>query len=179
MTDKKYFQVNVLPSFLYADWNCFLILLYLWWKVVKFTVKVSPVAIYFFFLQLLSWCLIKQGRLWKSGSYTECRSKGTHLWKHFPCWPIKVCSFKCIFLTALSLQCPLLCKDFIIDAWQLYYARSKGADAVLLIAGVLPDLDIKYMSKICKKLGLAALVEVRLCFLLCSQCNFIWLIFTL
>ena len=61
-----------------------------------------------------------------------------------------------------NLQCPLLCKEFIIDAWQLYYARTKGADAVLLIAAVLPDLDIKYMIKICKILGLTALVEVRL-----------------
>ena len=60
------------------------------------------------------------------------------------------------------MQCPLLCKEFIIDAWQLYYARSKGADAVLLIAAVLPDLDIKYMVKICKLLGLAALVEVNI-----------------
>jgi indole-3-glycerol phosphate synthase len=61
-----------------------------------------------------------------------------------------------------NTQCPLLCKEFIIDAWQLYYARSKGADAVLLIAAVLPDLDIKYMTKICKILGLAALVEVKI-----------------
>lgn len=60
-----------------------------------------------------------------------------------------------------GVKCPLLCKDFIIDAWQIYYARSKGADAILLIAGVLPDLDIRYMSKICKNLGLAALVEVH------------------
>ncbi|KAI7741794.1 hypothetical protein M8C21_000638, partial [Ambrosia artemisiifolia] len=58
-------------------------------------------------------------------------------------------------------QCPLLCKEFIVDAWQLYYARAKGADAVLLIAAVLPDLDIKYMTKICKLLGLTALVEVH------------------
>ena len=58
------------------------------------------------------------------------------------------------------MQCPLLCKEFIIDAWQIYYARIKGADAILLIAAVLPDLDIKYMAKICKLLGLAALVEV-------------------
>lgn len=58
------------------------------------------------------------------------------------------------------MQCPLLCKEFIVDAWQLFYARVKGADAVLLIAGVLPDLDIKYMIKICKMLGLTALVEV-------------------
>ena len=62
-------------------------------------------------------------------------------------------------------QCPLLCKEFIIDAWQLYYARSKGADAVLLIAAVLPDRDINYMLKICKILGMAALVEVSELFL--------------
>jgi indole-3-glycerol phosphate synthase len=66
----------------------------------------------------------------------------------------------------LNKQCPLLCKEFIIDAWQLYYARSKGADAVLLIAAVLPDRDINYMLKICKKLGMAALVEVSKLFLL-------------
>ncbi|XP_024026630.1 indole-3-glycerol phosphate synthase, chloroplastic isoform X2 [Morus notabilis] len=60
-----------------------------------------------------------------------------------------------------GVKCPLLCKEFIIDAWQIYYARTKGADAILLIAAVLPDLDIKYMTKICKLLGLAALVEVH------------------
>ncbi|XP_047980017.1 indole-3-glycerol phosphate synthase, chloroplastic-like isoform X2 [Salvia hispanica] len=60
-----------------------------------------------------------------------------------------------------GVQCPLLCKEFVIDAWQIYYARVKGADAVLLIAAVLPDLEIKYMVKICKLLGLAALVEVH------------------
>ncbi|WCJ42880.1 Indole-3-glycerol phosphate synthase [Euphorbia peplus] len=60
-----------------------------------------------------------------------------------------------------GVKCPLLCKEFIIDAWQIYYARTKGADAILLIAAVLPDLDIKYMVKICKILGLTALVEVH------------------
>ncbi|XP_020274423.1 indole-3-glycerol phosphate synthase, chloroplastic isoform X2 [Asparagus officinalis] len=61
----------------------------------------------------------------------------------------------------VGVKCPLLCKEFIIDAWQIYYARSKGADAILLIAAVLPDLDIKYMAKICSKLGMTALVEVH------------------
>ncbi|RCV11551.1 hypothetical protein SETIT_2G194700v2 [Setaria italica] len=56
---------------------------------------------------------------------------------------------------------PLLCKDFIIDIWQIYYARSKGADAILLIAAVLPDLDIKYMLRVCRSLGMTALVEVH------------------
>ncbi|KAK4479381.1 hypothetical protein RD792_014893 [Penstemon davidsonii] len=60
-----------------------------------------------------------------------------------------------------GVQCPLLCKEFVVDAWQIYYARTKGADAILLIAAVLPDLDIKYMVKICKSLGLAALIEVH------------------
>lgn len=60
------------------------------------------------------------------------------------------------------MQCPLLCKEFVIDAWQIYYARSKGADAILLIAAVLPDLDLRYMTKICKMLGMAALIEVRM-----------------
>jgi indole-3-glycerol phosphate synthase len=59
------------------------------------------------------------------------------------------------------VQCPLLCKEFVIDAWQIYYARSKGADAVLLIAAVLPDIDITYFLRVCKSLGMAALVEVN------------------
>lgn len=50
----------------------------------------------------------------------------------------------------------------MIDAWQIYYARVNGADAILLIAAILPDLDIKYMTKICKMFGLTALVEVWL-----------------
>ncbi|KAG6384734.1 hypothetical protein SASPL_153552 [Salvia splendens] len=51
--------------------------------------------------------------------------------------------------------------DSAIDAWQIYYARIKGADAILLIAAVLPDLDIKYMIKICKLFRMTALVEVH------------------
>ncbi|KAG8056333.1 hypothetical protein GUJ93_ZPchr0002g23314 [Zizania palustris] len=60
-----------------------------------------------------------------------------------------------------GVECPLLCKEFVIDIWQIYYARSKGADAILLIAAVLPDLDIKYMLRICKNLGMTALIEVH------------------
>uniref|UniRef100_A0A0E0EFT6 indole-3-glycerol-phosphate synthase n=1 Tax=Oryza meridionalis TaxID=40149 RepID=A0A0E0EFT6_9ORYZ len=60
-----------------------------------------------------------------------------------------------------GVKCPLLCKEFVIDIWQIYYARSKGADAILLIAAVLPDLDIKYMLRISKNLGMTALIEVH------------------
>uniref|UniRef100_K3YIS8 indole-3-glycerol-phosphate synthase n=1 Tax=Setaria italica TaxID=4555 RepID=K3YIS8_SETIT len=62
---------------------------------------------------------------------------------------------------ASGVKCPLLCKEFVIDKWQIYNARSKGADAILLIAAVLPDLDIKYFLRICKELGMTALIEVR------------------
>lgn len=60
-----------------------------------------------------------------------------------------------------GIECPLLCKEFIIDAYQLYFARLKGADAVLLIASVLSDEEIKYMNSICKALGMTVLVEVH------------------
>ncbi|KAK6238706.1 hypothetical protein QUC31_004175 [Theobroma cacao] len=64
-------------------------------------------------------------------------------------------------IRSAGVKCPLLCKEFVIDAWQIYYARIKGADGIRLIAAVLPDLDIRYMVKICKMLGSAALVEVH------------------
>ncbi|WVZ94366.1 hypothetical protein U9M48_040265 [Paspalum notatum var. saurae] len=60
-----------------------------------------------------------------------------------------------------GVKCPLLCKEFVIDKWQIYNARSKGADAVLLIAAVLPDLGIKCFLQICKDLGMTALIEVH------------------
>ena len=74
---------------------------------------------------------------------------------------------KTIFFVSVAsfeyyLQCPLLCKEFVVDPWQIYYARTKGADAVLLIAAILTDLEITYLLKLSKKLGLAALVEVFL-----------------
>ncbi|GJP72643.1 hypothetical protein CLOP_g3410 [Closterium sp. NIES-67] len=60
-----------------------------------------------------------------------------------------------------GVACPLLCKEFIVDAWQVYCARSKGADAVLLIAAVLTDQDLRYLMKITHALGMAALIEVH------------------
>ncbi|RID72102.1 hypothetical protein BRARA_C04008 [Brassica rapa] len=64
-------------------------------------------------------------------------------------------------IRSAGVKCPLLCKEFVVDPWQIYYARAKGADAVLLIAAILTDLEITYMLKLSKKLGLAALVEVH------------------
>ncbi|WP_017661163.1 indole-3-glycerol phosphate synthase TrpC [Baaleninema simplex] len=60
-----------------------------------------------------------------------------------------------------AVDLPVLCKDFIIYPYQLYLARARGADAVLLIAAILSDRDLQYFLKITKLLGLAALVEVH------------------
>lgn len=56
---------------------------------------------------------------------------------------------------------PMLRKDFIIDEWQIYEARTMGADAVLLIAAILPLETLKRFYKISKSLGMNALVETH------------------
>ena len=56
---------------------------------------------------------------------------------------------------------PILCKDFILYPYQLYQARAAGADAALLIAAILSDSDLKYLSKVAETLGLKTLVEVH------------------
>lgn len=60
-----------------------------------------------------------------------------------------------------AVDLPLLCKEFIIYPYQIYKARAAGADAVLLIAAILSDQDIKYFVRIAKALGLDALVETH------------------
>lgn len=60
-----------------------------------------------------------------------------------------------------AVELPLLCKEFIIYPYQIYQARLAGADAILLIAAILSDEDLKYFTKIAKVLGLDALVETH------------------
>jgi indole-3-glycerol phosphate synthase len=60
-----------------------------------------------------------------------------------------------------TVELPLLCKEFILYPYQMYLARVKGADAVLLIAAILSDKDLRYFVQIAKALGMAALVEVH------------------
>jgi len=60
-----------------------------------------------------------------------------------------------------AVDVPLLCKDFVIYPYQMYLARLRGADAVLLIAAILSDRDLQYFIKIAKALHLAALIEVH------------------
>ncbi len=56
---------------------------------------------------------------------------------------------------------PLLRKDFIFDPYQIYEARSAGADALLLIATVLNDAEMADLLALTHKLAMTALVEVH------------------
>jgi indole-3-glycerol phosphate synthase len=60
-----------------------------------------------------------------------------------------------------AVDVPLLCKDFIIDAVQLRAARSAGADAALLIAGILDADDLRGLHAEAVELGMQAVVEVH------------------
>ena len=60
-----------------------------------------------------------------------------------------------------AVRLPLLRKDFIIDEYQIYEARSAGADAILLIAAVLDGDTMREFLKIAHKLGMDVLVEVH------------------
>ncbi|MBW4533808.1 MAG: indole-3-glycerol phosphate synthase TrpC [Pleurocapsa minor HA4230-MV1] len=70
-------------------------------------------------------------------------------------------SFDNLGLIRAEVDLPLLCKEFIIYPYQIYYARAKGADAVLLIAAVLENKDLNYFIKITKALGMTPLIEVH------------------
>lgn len=60
-----------------------------------------------------------------------------------------------------TVDLPLLCKDFVIYPYQMYMARVRGADAVLLIAAILSDQDLQYFVKIAKTIKMVALIEVH------------------
>ncbi|MGK7927493.1 MAG: indole-3-glycerol phosphate synthase TrpC [Spirulina sp.] len=60
-----------------------------------------------------------------------------------------------------EVDLPLLCKEFIIYPYQIFLARSQGADAILLIAAVLSDRDLSYFIKIIENAGMIPLIEVH------------------
>lgn len=60
-----------------------------------------------------------------------------------------------------TVAIPVLRKDFTVDAYQIYQAKTLGASAVLLICAILDDAKLKAYLKIADSLGLSALVETH------------------
>jgi indole-3-glycerol phosphate synthase len=70
-------------------------------------------------------------------------------------------SFEILRAIRQRVPLPILCKEFIIDPCQIYLARAAGADAVLLIAAILTDRELKDFLRIIHFLGMNALVAVH------------------
>ncbi|WP_226052341.1 bifunctional indole-3-glycerol-phosphate synthase TrpC/phosphoribosylanthranilate isomerase TrpF [Dickeya chrysanthemi] len=66
------------------------------------------------------------------------------------------------FLTQVSAAVtqPVLCKDFIIDPYQIYLARYYQADAILLMLSVLDDVQYRQLAQVAHSLNMGILTEV-------------------
>ena len=60
-----------------------------------------------------------------------------------------------------SCDLPVLRKDFMVDAYQIYESRVVGADCILLIAACLDDAQMADLEAIAHSLDMAVLVEVH------------------
>lgn len=56
---------------------------------------------------------------------------------------------------------PVLRKDFILDAWQVWESRAACADSFLLIAAILSDAALRELLAVGRELGMEALVEIH------------------
>lgn len=62
---------------------------------------------------------------------------------------------------AQTVSQPVLCKDFIIDPYQVYEARCAGASAVLLIVKALSDAQLETLNALILQLGMTPLIEIQ------------------
>lgn len=59
-----------------------------------------------------------------------------------------------------QVPCPVLCKDFMVDTYQVYLARYFQADAILLMLSVLNDEEYQTLAAVAHELNLGVLTEV-------------------
>lgn len=67
------------------------------------------------------------------------------------------------YLTAIkqAVEVPVLCKDFLYDEYQVYEARSWGADLILLICALLNNEQLLHLMDVAQRLGMQCLVETH------------------
>jgi indole-3-glycerol phosphate synthase / phosphoribosylanthranilate isomerase len=70
-------------------------------------------------------------------------------------------SFDYLAAIKQAVKVPVLCKDFIIDEYQVYEARAWGADAILLICAILDQIQLHRLLKVAHDLRMRCLVEVH------------------
>ena len=60
-----------------------------------------------------------------------------------------------------EVKLPVLCKDFFIDAYQVYLAKSFGADAILIILSAVENSVAKEIYDTANSLNIATIIEVH------------------
>lgn len=60
-----------------------------------------------------------------------------------------------------AVALPLLYKEFVLDSWQVFHARSLGASALLLIVAALSKRELAKLLDLAGEVGLETLVEVH------------------
>ncbi len=69
-------------------------------------------------------------------------------------------SFDFLPIVSQAITQPVLCKDFIIDPYQIYLARHYQADAILLMLSVLDDQQYRELADVAHSLNMGILTEV-------------------
>lgn len=70
-------------------------------------------------------------------------------------------SLGALIIARRAVSLPILRKEFIIDPYQVYEARAAGADAILLIAGLIPWPELAKLRTLASDLNLDVLLEVH------------------
>ncbi|KAH0998224.1 bifunctional indole-3-glycerol-phosphate synthase TrpC/phosphoribosylanthranilate isomerase TrpF [Candidatus Tremblaya phenacola] len=69
-------------------------------------------------------------------------------------------SFSFLYRVSSLVKQPILCKDFIIDAWQIYLARFYGANVILLLLSALKDSLYIELYSVANSLNMGVLTEI-------------------
>ncbi len=60
-----------------------------------------------------------------------------------------------------EVKLPVLCKDFFIDPYQVYLAKSFGADAILIILAAINEKTAKEIYNVAEELNMSTIVEIH------------------